>query len=241
MTVIAVDGFNVKPKKVNSIFVGPGSRVDFILNATQDVGNYRINVQTLNGDSAPVILKYKGADDDPTMEQTSFESGAMNMWYGGGGSNALGNTSFVPEGSVELNLGLYPHMLEPMEPVTLPSSNGTFTTVNVTANGADFMEWDKTSPSFIEGTPYVWFFKINDGPFQTWVLPKYPPVYWQHENIDPNWAINQAAGNVSFEYSEVPGMKDVATYRVPYVSAELGETLRVIVNNPTKMAHPVRK
>ena len=56
MTVIAVDGFNVKPKNVNLIFVGPGSRVDFILNATQDVGNYRINVQTLNGDSAPVIL-----------------------------------------------------------------------------------------------------------------------------------------------------------------------------------------
>jgi hypothetical protein len=154
--------------------------------------------------------------------------------------NALGNTSFVPEGNIELNLGLYPHMLEPMEPVTLPSSNGTdFTLVNVTANGADFMVWDSESPSFIEGEPYVWFFKINDSPFVSWVLPKYPPVYWQHEDINKDWAINQASGSMSFEYKQVPGAKDVATFGIPYVSAELGETLRVVVNNPTMMAHPM--
>ncbi|KAK3102541.1 hypothetical protein FSP39_012062 [Pinctada imbricata] len=70
LTIIASDGFDVKPMVVESFVINPGERFDFILNATENVANYWIRGQTLEINKETVawaVLRYDGAPmEDPT-------------------------------------------------------------------------------------------------------------------------------------------------------------------------------
>ncbi|KAA1479404.1 laccase [Dentipellis sp. KUC8613] len=75
MTIIEVDGGNVKPLRVDSIQILAAQRYSFILEANQPVGNYwmrAISNRNYSNDSIPgvdsAILRYKGA---PNKEPTS--------------------------------------------------------------------------------------------------------------------------------------------------------------------------
>ena len=47
ITVIAADGYDVKPKTVESVVINPGERFDFLLEADQSIGNYWIRTVSL--------------------------------------------------------------------------------------------------------------------------------------------------------------------------------------------------
>ena len=73
LTVIASDGFDVKPMEVESFIINPGERFDFILNATEAVQNYWVRAKTLEVNKdilAMAILRYSGAPmTDPTSSK----------------------------------------------------------------------------------------------------------------------------------------------------------------------------
>ncbi|KZP29155.1 multicopper oxidase [Athelia psychrophila] len=85
MTIIEVDGVNVEPLVVDSIQIFSGQRYSFVLEAKQNVNNYRIRAEPREilpvfGDGAPTgfrgginsaILRYAGA---PAEEPTSHQS-----------------------------------------------------------------------------------------------------------------------------------------------------------------------
>lgn len=63
LTVIALDGRPIKPIEAPSVVLTSGERADVILNADAPVGNYWVDVSTLDGRNSPVILHYQGAPD----------------------------------------------------------------------------------------------------------------------------------------------------------------------------------
>ena len=78
MTVIQTDFIPVEPLTTDNIFLGTGQRVDVVINATEAVGSYWMNV-TLYGENLcgqsenkfpAAIIRYEGADDDrlPTKD-----------------------------------------------------------------------------------------------------------------------------------------------------------------------------
>ena len=77
MTVIETDGINTQPVTVNQIQIFAAQRYSFILNANQEVDNYRIralpsasNTLGFEGGVNSAILRYKGApDEEPTTSQ----------------------------------------------------------------------------------------------------------------------------------------------------------------------------
>ncbi|XP_064606091.1 uncharacterized protein LOC135470972 [Liolophura sinensis] len=74
ITVVASDGYDLEPMTVESFVINPGERFDFILNATQPVGNYWIRGETLEVEvnhTLEAILHYHGAPTgvDPTTQR----------------------------------------------------------------------------------------------------------------------------------------------------------------------------
>ena len=47
LTVIASDGYDVKPRKVESLVINPGARFDFLLEANQAVNNYWLRANSM--------------------------------------------------------------------------------------------------------------------------------------------------------------------------------------------------
>ncbi|XP_069141618.1 uncharacterized protein [Argopecten irradians] len=70
LTIVASDGYDVKPVDAESFIINPGERYDFIITANQTVGNYWIRAETLEIKLHRVeaILRYQGA---PEVEPTS--------------------------------------------------------------------------------------------------------------------------------------------------------------------------
>ncbi|XP_048741747.1 uncharacterized protein LOC125655476 isoform X2 [Ostrea edulis] len=67
LTVVATDGYYIKPVVVESVILHPGERFDFIIQANENVGNYMIRGQTLEVDRRTIgeaILHYEGADQN---------------------------------------------------------------------------------------------------------------------------------------------------------------------------------
>lgn len=67
LTVIASDGFYVKPIEVESVIIHPGERFDFLIRATKPPGNYMIRGHTLEINRrtvAEAVLHYEGADQN---------------------------------------------------------------------------------------------------------------------------------------------------------------------------------
>lgn len=53
ITVVASDGYDIKPKEVESVIVNPGERFDFLLTANQLVGNYWIRTVSIEVSNIP--------------------------------------------------------------------------------------------------------------------------------------------------------------------------------------------
>lgn len=71
LSVIESDGYPIRPTLVESFVINPGERFDFVINASQSIGNYRIRGKTLEvtprNTIAEAILRYEGAPDaEPT-------------------------------------------------------------------------------------------------------------------------------------------------------------------------------
>ncbi|KAI0246096.1 laccase C [Lactifluus subvellereus] len=76
MTIIEVDGNNVKPLVVDSIQIFAGQRYSFVLNANQTVDNYWIRSLPPGGSYTDLInlavLRYNGAaNENPTVDPTT--------------------------------------------------------------------------------------------------------------------------------------------------------------------------
>ncbi|XP_046357778.2 laccase-5-like [Haliotis rufescens] len=72
LTIVASDGYDLRPEVAESFIINPGERIDFILNTTNAVDNYWIRAQTLEkgvDHKAEAILRYERA---PDAEPTSF-------------------------------------------------------------------------------------------------------------------------------------------------------------------------
>ena len=74
LTMVAVDGFDITPVVAESFIIAPGERYDFILDASQPVGNYWVRGETLDREfmkRAEAILSYHGApSSEPTSQKT---------------------------------------------------------------------------------------------------------------------------------------------------------------------------
>ncbi|XP_046357790.2 laccase-like [Haliotis rufescens] len=70
LTIVASDGYDLRPEVAESFIINPGERIDFILNTTNAVDNYWIRAQTLEkgvDHRAEAILRYEGASEaEPT-------------------------------------------------------------------------------------------------------------------------------------------------------------------------------
>ncbi|XP_066919627.1 uncharacterized protein [Clytia hemisphaerica] len=84
LSVMATDGFDIKPWEVQSFIINPGERYDFMLTANQKVDNYWIRVKSIQvGEEykrnyALAILHYKGSgvhDEPTTQEQDCVRDG----------------------------------------------------------------------------------------------------------------------------------------------------------------------
>ncbi|KAK0076164.1 hypothetical protein PV326_011020 [Microctonus aethiopoides] len=82
MTIIAVDGVDVRPEIVNTITSFAAERVDFVLNTYELIGTYWIQVRGLSDNCTPrsvqqhAILRYEGSDlDEPSSPRPQFQSG----------------------------------------------------------------------------------------------------------------------------------------------------------------------
>ncbi|XP_041347554.1 laccase-1-like [Gigantopelta aegis] len=73
LTLVALDGNDIKPLTVESIIINPGERVDFTILANQQVDNYWIRGRTLEvevNNTVEAILHYEGAPDtEPTSSR----------------------------------------------------------------------------------------------------------------------------------------------------------------------------
>ena len=47
LSVMATDGFDIKPWEVQSFIINPGERYDFMLTANQEVDNYWIRAKSI--------------------------------------------------------------------------------------------------------------------------------------------------------------------------------------------------
>lgn len=66
LTVVASDGFYIKPLEVESVIVHPGERFDFLIHANESITNYMIRGHTLERNRrtiAEAVLHYKGAEE----------------------------------------------------------------------------------------------------------------------------------------------------------------------------------
>lgn len=84
--VIAFDARPIEPIKAQSYILSAGERMDAVLTANQPVGNYWIDISTINGFNSPAILHYEGAADpatDPTLNASLIQD--FGCAYGVGG------------------------------------------------------------------------------------------------------------------------------------------------------------
>lgn len=80
LTVIATDGFPVKPVTVESLNVFAGERFDVVIAATQPVGSYWIRTRgeadcSVKSAHQEAILRYQGASDSLPEQNTGYEAG----------------------------------------------------------------------------------------------------------------------------------------------------------------------
>lgn len=98
MQVIALDGRPVTPRNAQAVVVSSGERFDFVLNADQPVGNYWVDVSTVDGNNSPAILHYDGAPD-PLKDAKFLQSRRTKLACVRGGTNPglldLKNATFV--------------------------------------------------------------------------------------------------------------------------------------------------
>ena len=47
ISVIASDGYDIKPHSAESVIIHPGERFDFLLNANETIDNYWIRAQSM--------------------------------------------------------------------------------------------------------------------------------------------------------------------------------------------------
>lgn len=90
LTVIATDGFPVKPVTVESLNVFAGERFDVVIAATQTIGSYWIRTRgeadcSVKSAHQEAILRYKGASDSLPEQNTGYEAGRrlgkkLNPW-----------------------------------------------------------------------------------------------------------------------------------------------------------------
>ncbi|XP_065666462.1 uncharacterized protein LOC136087501 [Hydra vulgaris] len=74
ISVIASDGYDIKPYSAESVIVQPGERFDFILNANKTIDNYWIRAESIEdgvqNHSVEAILHYEGASKkEPTTSK----------------------------------------------------------------------------------------------------------------------------------------------------------------------------
>ncbi|XP_065665483.1 uncharacterized protein LOC136086912 [Hydra vulgaris] len=73
ISVVASDGYDIKPYSAESVIVHPGERFDFILNANKTIDNYWIRAESIEdgvqNHSVEAILHYEGASNkEPTTK-----------------------------------------------------------------------------------------------------------------------------------------------------------------------------
>jgi FtsP/CotA-like multicopper oxidase with cupredoxin domain len=61
--LIALDGRPLEAKRARALVLTSGERADVVLEADRPVGNYWVDISTLDGRNSPAILHYKGAPD----------------------------------------------------------------------------------------------------------------------------------------------------------------------------------
>ncbi|KAL4072061.1 laccase [Scleroderma citrinum] len=113
MTVIEVDGTEIKPVDVDSLAVFAGQRYSVVVSADQPVNNYWIRAlsnfpnQTFDGGQSSAILRYSGAPDtDPTTEHgpyiLPFDEASLQPLFDAGAPG-------IPElGKADVNINLIP-------------------------------------------------------------------------------------------------------------------------------------
>ncbi|XP_065666473.1 uncharacterized protein LOC136087510 [Hydra vulgaris] len=74
ISVVASDGYDIKPYSAESVIVHPGERFDFILNANKTIDNYWIRAESMEdgvrNHSVEAILHYEGAsNNEPTTNK----------------------------------------------------------------------------------------------------------------------------------------------------------------------------
>ncbi|XP_046583057.1 laccase-2-like [Haliotis rubra] len=73
LTIVASDGYDLRPEIAESFIINPGERIDFIINTNNAVDNYWILAQSIEkgvDHKAEAILRYEGAPDaEPTTSR----------------------------------------------------------------------------------------------------------------------------------------------------------------------------
>ena len=80
LTIIATDGFPVKPMTVESLNVFAGERFDIVIAATQPVGSYWIRTRgeadcIVKRAHQEAILRYQGSNNSLPQQDIGFEAG----------------------------------------------------------------------------------------------------------------------------------------------------------------------
>lgn len=217
MHVIALDGAYVERSTFDSVILTPGERVDFILDANNTVGNYWINISTLNGDNSPAVLSYEGAPDplvDPKFQNPQLSLGCQ-----------LGSRVGVLDSKLQT---LQPHHIIPSPP---KNSNKQFV-MHLIANSDPAMD----EPRDYLGQNYVKGVNGNVKPLKG--CPQ------DAETGQPSkycWTINW----VPFAFAKndtplvFPGALAQATPQTYVEYLGLGDVVDIAFINPSMMVHPM--
>lgn len=87
--LIALDGRAIAPRRARAVVLTSGERADVVLKADRPVGNYWVDLSTLNGVNSPAILHYKGAPDPFGPAGAAFMR-TMRLELPGGCASAVG-------------------------------------------------------------------------------------------------------------------------------------------------------
>ena len=238
LTTIATDAYFIQPiEEVQSIIVHSGERYDFLLNATADISNYIIRIETLEAMSeclgnapftslnhyAEAILHYETAPGDngipSTLYQSISQSSPRRNCTSGPKCNAVNCPfeNFLPSYGVEcINVNRFRLLINtPAEelPNAYPSDDNHLFFLNLNFEGEG-------------GTP-----SINGRNF---LLPPYPPqtnrdLYNEYANICDN---NQDCSDTA------NSAKCICTHRIVL---EYNKTVQLVVSSLGNFlgAHPM--
>ncbi|KAI9034698.1 Cupredoxin [Hyaloraphidium curvatum] len=209
-SIIALDGRPVEPVRASSILISSGERMDMVLEANQPVANYWIDLSTINGFNAPIVLHYEGAADpanDTSLAATLVKDLGCASGIGGrpGVVDPKNATFHAAAGTPKP-----PQKADKQFTVYLPDASATSPPAGFANASSNIYGINGVTPqngSCPGGSKYCWAL---------------------------NWVVFKPASVPDIFYAS-----SVPTDRTLNLEADLGDVVDVVFVNPSTMVHPM--